>query len=466
MSYERYRTPGHRKIVQKKILLAFLNTRDACLTSQESGQADRVDNFSEHQPAGHFVYFASAGGGHSQSGQGFVRARQPAIFCPDQTIHTYASLFLAQSVVPLSRPSTWRTYAYALVSWLDFCLIYLNRAYLEATQDDLLKFRDFYSALISPYTHEHYSPSTTSLRMTVAIKFHQWLDKRGSYSGDITEGALIRRGMRRLPIDSDSLAHIRTGEGMPGAYAIVPKKDQDKPIRPLTPAEFRALAEEAGPKGTRDRLLVDLGCATGLRIAEAASLDAETFEAIDTRGAPNDLLYVTILGKGRNGGKRRKVGFPIWLIENAQAYTDGERRVAIGSRRVARTTERALFVTGIRSRNPGPGSRLSIRAIQDVVNRISISAGLVVRNRRPTEAEASVAARVSYHDLRHTYAVCALAGYRIQNQERSGLIHIQQQLGHSFNRTTENVYLAASEIWMAASGIRTISFLDLLNAAR
>jgi len=425
-----------------------------------------VDNISESQRQGHFVFFASAGPADFQPREQFVYQRQPAIFCSDQAVHADATLFLAETVVATGSMATWRTYAYALVSWLDFLWLNLRRDYREACQDDLLAYRKFYSRLVSPYTDEHYSSKTTSLRMTVAIGFYQWLHKRGGYYGDILDGSLTRRGRRRPPIDSDMLAHMRSGEPRPGGYAIVPKVQKDKPIRPLTPDEIRRLAAAAGPEPGRDRVIVDTGWATGLRVAEAASLDVRAFETLDTKGDVEDLKYIMVRGKGKRGGKLRRVGFPIWLIREIQAYINSERRFCIESSKASRTAETALFLTGLNSRNPGPGKRLSVRAIQDITNRISVAAELVIEGPTKEDGKTLVAARVSYHDLRHTYSVLTLTAYRLQGQEKSGLIHVKQQLGHTSVKTTELTYLAESVIWAAACGMRSISCLDILGGVR
>jgi integrase len=420
-----------------------------------------VRNIPEIQRQSHFVFFAFGGPAELLPRKQLVRERQPFIFCPNEAIHTDASLFLADTTTFRSSAATWRTYAYSLVTWLDFLELSVDRDYCEADQDDLLEYRNFYSRLVSPYTNEHYSRKTIAFRMTVAISFCQWLGGRGSYRGDILAGKLVRRIAKPPSMDHDMLAHTRSGNVKPGGYAIIPKRRGEKPIRPLTPNELKLLIAAAGIKGSRDRLVIDIGWATGLRVEEIAKLDVMSFEALLTSGKPFSLKWVSVLGKG---SKERMVAFPNWLIRDIQVYIDGERKIVTAQRRAASDPNNTLLVTHLDSRNPPAGSPLSIRTIQSVVNHISISAGLILPGFRWKDSKSFSAARVSPHDLRHTYSVMALAAFCVLGDEKGGLIHIQRQLGHAFRATTENVYLAEASIWMTASGIRPIGVADLFES--
>ncbi|MCZ8312345.1 MAG: tyrosine-type recombinase/integrase [Magnetospirillum sp.] len=404
---------------------------------KEANQPNAVNSFVQVS-VGHTVYFYAQPSDLKPSVS--IPPRTPAIFNSDGSIHRDATTYL-YSLTGMCRPGTWRVYAYSLAGWLDF-LAYSGRDYLRASQQDLEMFRDIH-AQGSAKTGEAFSGGTIGLRMIVAIKFCQFLAARGDYVGDILSGDYQRPSKSRAPIDSDLLAHTRTGEGRSGGYAAVPRAKASRPIRPLTYDELRALQEAAGEPRTRDRLVVDIAWKTGLRRQEIADLDYLQFINVLLTGDPEAVHPIEVIGKG---SKARNVLFDEELVADIQHYIANDRLFATRARSVARDGERALLVTNAATRNGQPGRRLSANRLWEVVQNSSVKAGLTLE--KHFEGKVVVEARVSPHDLRHTFAVMCLAGFMANNKTEDGLLHIQQLLGHAHYSTTRNVYLKEAGIWL------------------
>ncbi|MFN7191187.1 MAG: tyrosine-type recombinase/integrase [Rhodospirillales bacterium] len=314
--------------------------------------------------------------------------------------------------------------------------------YRRASQQDLESFRDIHDEG-SQQRGEAFSVATVSLRMTVAIKFCEFLSARGVYTGDILSGSFRRLGRSRAPIDSDMLAHTRAGGGRKGGHAAVPMAKPARPIRPLTYDELRALQEAAGEPRTRDRLIVDIGWKTGLRRQEIVDLDYLPFINIRLTGDPEAVHPIQVTGKG---ARVRNVMFDEELVEDIQHYIANERLFASRARLVARDAERALLITTAATRNGEPGRRISVNRIWEIVQTASLKAGLIIE--KNFEGKVVAEPRVSPHDLRHTCAVMCLAGYMDINKTEDGLLYIQQLLGHQHYSTTRNVYLKEAGVWL------------------
>ena len=144
---------------------------------------------------------------------------------------------------------------------------------------------------------------------------------------------------------------------------------------------------ERSEAGLRDRALLELLYATGLRVAECCGLDLDDVDR--RRGA------VRVLGKG---GKERVVPAGDAALEALDAWLS-----------VRGEGGGALF-TSLR------GSRLSTRSVHRIVKRRARAAG--------------IDRRVSPHTLRHTFATHMLG-------EGADLRLIQELLGHSRLSTTQ-----------------------------
>ncbi|HLI14895.1 MAG TPA: site-specific tyrosine recombinase XerD [Acidimicrobiales bacterium] len=176
----------------------------------------------------------------------------------------------------------------------------------------------------------------------------------------------------------------------------------------LSEAEVeRLLAAVRGedPRALRDRAILEVLYATGLRISELARLDLRD---VDLAGA-----LVCALGKG---SKERVVPLGRPAIAATRAWLVGGRPALLEGRRGARRDEEALFVSA-------RGRRMTRQAIWAVVRRHARAAGL--------------ADRVTPHVLRHSFATHLL-------DHGADIRVVQELLGHA-SITTTQVYTKVSQ---------------------
>ena len=228
-------------------------------------------------------------------------------------------------------------------------------------------------------------------------------------------GELYRRGnagtssARRLAaIRSFSRYLCRSGylEQDPGALVATPRLQRKMPAH-LDIVEMEALLEapDSGtPLGRRDRAILELFYASGLRLSELVSLDLEDVN-LSSR-----LLRVT--GKG---GKERMVPFNRTARVAIRAYLKDRQalaRPAAAGRRPAARARQAPEPLFLNYR----GDRLSTRSVDRLVRRYV--------------AQSSARLGISPHALRHSFATHLL-------ERGADLRAIQELLGHARLSTTQ-----------------------------
>lgn len=196
-------------------------------------------------------------------------------------------------------------------------------------------------------------------------------------------------------------------DGDPTALIGAPKKDQTLPAH-LGPAETDKLLAAPDVEtlaGRRDRAILELFYASGLRLSELVGLDLEDMN-LSSR-------MLRVRGKG---GKER-------LVPCNQSAADAIRgmladRAALPQPRASRA--RGAAKPHARARNPlflnQRGGRLTTRSVDRIVRQY-------VRG-------ANIAQPISPHALRHTFATHLL-------QAGADLRAIQELLGHSRLSTTQ-----------------------------
>jgi len=193
----------------------------------------------------------------------------------------------------------------------------------------------------------------------------------------------------------------------PAALAVGPKREQKVPAH-LSVDEMSRLLEipdGSTPLGRRDRAILELFYASGLRLSELVGLD---LEEVNLRAR-----MVRVLGKG---AKERVVPFNTaterslraWLTDRASLHAGGAARAAQSLKPRAQSRE-PLFVNF-------RGARLTGRSVQRLVARY-VSA-------------CSTRFGISPHALRHSFATHLL-------QRGADLRAIQELLGHVQLSTTQ-----------------------------
>jgi len=223
------------------------------------------------------------------------------------------------------------------------------------------------------------------------------------FLGDLHKQGLARAtAARKLAAARTFLRYLRR-EGVidddPGALVATPKRDVRMPAH-LSEDEMSALLDApsvATPFGRRDRAILELFYASGMRLSELAGLDVD-----DVNLSAN---MVRVLGKG---GKERIVPFNKAAARAIRKYwSDRELLVRLKAR--GRSTRDPLFVNY-------RGGRLTTRSIDRLVRRYV--------------AVSSTRMGISPHALRHSFATHLL-------QRGADLRVIQELLGHARLSTTQ-----------------------------
>jgi integrase/recombinase XerC len=207
----------------------------------------------------------------------------------------------------------------------------------------------------------------------------------------------------------------------PTALTVAPRREQTLPVH-LTEAEMIRLLETPSggdPLGRRDRAILELVYASGLRLSELESLNLEN---VDLSGR-----MLRVLGKG---GKERIVPFNrsaefalrSWLKDRAQIVS--ARRSSAAPPPLRRARGAGLRAVAARAERPGNealfvnyrGTRLTGRSVDRLLRRYV--------------AQCSAQTGVSPHALRHSFATHLL-------QRGADLRTIQMLLGHARLSTTQ-----------------------------
>ena len=225
------------------------------------------------------------------------------------------------------------------------------------------------------------------------------------YLGRLRETATAPASVRRKVSTIHTFYRFLTREGIlerdPLLGVSSPKRERRLP-KVLDKEQLTAMIEAAdsdGPQGLRDRAILELMYAAGLRLAEAVALDTA---AVDLREK-----LVRVHGKG-NKERMVVIGRPA-----AEAL---RRYLREGRQKLSRAGETALFVNR-------DGGRLSGRSVQKIVRRHALKAGLDQR--------------VFPHLLRHSFATHMLDG-------GAELRVVQDLLGHASANTTQ-IYTHVTE---------------------
>jgi integrase/recombinase XerD len=215
-----------------------------------------------------------------------------------------------------------------------------------------------------------YAETTVARKVAAIRSFFSFLESEGTISCNPTEG----------------LASPRVGKMLPKA---------------ISPNEVDELLEQpckrSTPEARRDRAMLELLYATGMRVTELVSLDLTNLN-LDPENA-----YVKCSGKG---AKERVIPIHEQAAEAVQEYLEGARPTLVRNK-----NEKAMFVNR-------RGERLTRQGFWLILKGYARAANLHED--------------VTPHTLRHSFATHMLRG-------GMPLRHVQEMLGHA-NISTTQVY--------------------------
>ena len=215
------------------------------------------------------------------------------------------------------------------------------------------------------------------------------------------EIGLAPTSLRRRAAALKGFYRFAFGEGLiemdVAAHLDLPRQSRRLPDT-LDVGEVDRLLEAASEGGVRDRALLELLYAAGLRVSEAIGLDLEDLSV--------DGAFVRVIGKG---DKERLVPIGEVALDCLAAWLEGPRPALVLRSHVTPVRGGPLFL-GDR------GRRLARQTAWTAVRGAARRAGL--------------AARVSPHTLRHSFATHLLEG-------GADLRVVQELLGHASISTTQ-----------------------------
>jgi site-specific recombinase XerD len=236
--------------------------------------------------------------------------------------------------------------------------------------------------------------ANASVRRKVSTirSFYKWLRQEGQLENDPFFGVTGPKAARRLP-------------------DILTSEDIDR---------MTAAADGREPADLRDRALLELLYAAGLRVSEVASLDVSELDVRDRS--------VRVHGKG----KKERIG-----VFGEPAATALNRYLHDGRPELVAGKETALFLNRF-------GGRLTTRSVQTLVRKYATKAGLPLA--------------VHPHLLRHSFATHLLDG-------GADLRVVQELLGHESPNTTQ-IYTHVSEAKKRETMESAFEELGRIEAAR
>ncbi|MCH8051409.1 MAG: tyrosine recombinase XerC [Chloroflexi bacterium] len=223
---------------------------------------------------------------------------------------------------------------------------------------------------------------------TMARRYLGTLKESGMATASLTRKVSTIRSFYRFLVREGKV------ESTPLTGIVAPKREQRLPTI-LSKNDLNALiesADETTPSGLRNRAMLEMMYASGVRLSEIVGLNVRSI----------DLEERTVVVRGK-GNKERMV----LLGEPAEKTL--RRYLSEGRPKVATGAEEALFLNR-------DGNRLSGRSVQKMVRKHSLKAGLE--------------SHVWPHLLRHSFATHLLDG-------GAELRVVQELLGHASAQTTQ-----------------------------
>jgi integrase/recombinase XerC len=202
-------------------------------------------------------------------------------------------------------------------------------------------------------------------------------------------------------------------DGDEAALVPTPKRDVRMPAH-LSEREMSAWLSSVGGDGSlarRDRAILELFYASGIRLSELAGLDVDD---VNVRGR-----MARVIGKG---GRERIVPFNSTAASAIRDYLPVRASIVVGGQAAPALRTRGTAPHGGRAGRRDPlfvnyrGTRLSTRSIDRIVRRHAAACG--------------VGRGISPHAIRHSFATHLL-------QRGADLRSIQELLGHARLSTTQ-----------------------------
>jgi integrase/recombinase XerC len=271
---------------------------------------------------------------------------------------------------------------------------------------------------VSPHTVRAYESDVSQYLAFVASETGKKMSELGPADLDMNSvrlhiAALNKAGKARSSV-ARKLSGLRTFvkylrreeiiDHDPAAMTVAPKRDQTIPTHLSEPEMARLIEtpDTGDPLGRRDRAILELFYASGLRLSELVAIDLEDLNLGDR--------MVRVMGKG---GKERILPFNQSTVAALKAWMKDRAQILVPESQKEKGKRRGssdpLFINY-------RGTRLTGRSVDRLLRRYV--------------AQCSTRMGVSPHALRHSFATHLL-------QRGADLRAIQELLGHARLSTTQ-----------------------------
>lgn len=302
---------------------------------------------------------------------------------------------------------TVRTYAEALVVWLDY--ISSHRFHLEdADEEALAAFRNHLANIACPDGTRRYAPATINNRIAVTEAFYSWAQKKGAIQTALGAFLSQRENESTTPFWQSAGRRRKSGDSLRvGEIRRMPRVLSMEEISSL----FLVVQQQFA-------LMFRWALATGMRRFEVCWLHKSSLPTASSIAAKG--MALVPIDVVRKGGKAITIHAPAALVEETLWY-------CLTDRKKETSPEYSDYV--FLSRHGRPYARGSIsdefRRCADVIG---------------TDA--------TLHHLRHTFATLVLGileSYERSDQPINSIKAVQILLGHA-NITTTEIYLRAINV--------------------
>ena len=271
---------------------------------------------------------------------------------------------------------------------------------------------------VSPHTVRAYESDVSQYLAFVASEAGKKISELGPADLDMNSVRLHIAGLNKAGKARSSVARKLSGlrtfvkylrreeiiDHDPAAMTVAPKRDQTIPTHLSEPEMARLIEtpDTGDPLGRRDRAILELFYASGLRLSELVAIDLEDLNLGDR--------MVRVMGKG---GKERILPFNQSTVAALKAWMKDRAHILVPE---------SQKLKGNRKNSSDPlfinyrGTRLTGRSVDRLLRRYV--------------AQCSTRLGVSPHALRHSFATHLL-------QRGADLRAIQELLGHARLSTTQ-----------------------------
>ena len=261
----------------------------------------------------------------------------------------------------------------------------------EAYAHDVVQFCDFLARLWG----EEKAYALAEVDYPTIRRYLAHLNRMEYAHSTIGRKVTALRALYRYLVDDGQIDHN------PAAEAALPKQRHRLPeiLYEYELEQLLVAPDDNKPAGQRDRVILELLYASGMRVSELVSVDVDDIDM--------DQRQIRVIGKGN---RERLVFFGKPAEAALRRYIEADRKLLL-QKREGGEEEPALLL------NPW-GRRLTVRSVQNIVHKYVL--------------ETAASANISPHSLRHSFATHLL-------DRGADLRSIQELLGHK-NLGTTGIY--------------------------